>query len=68
MTDPSKVEWRAVRATFHELEKNLNELAQDGWELLYMFAPVTKDQGFTLVCKRPVQDPTAGSRSMGFSE
>jgi hypothetical protein len=68
VTDPSKIEWRAVRVTFHELEKNLNDLAQGGWELLYMFAPVTKDQGFTLVCKRPAQNPAGGSRSMGFSE
>ena len=62
------VEWKAVRATFHELEEQLNELAKEGWELLYMFPPVTKDQGFTLVYKK---DPPAGgrkraSKTMGF--
>jgi hypothetical protein len=65
MVKPSAVEWKAVRATFHELEEQLNALARENWELLYMFAPVTKDQGFTLVYKRP--KPTGrASKTMGF--
>ena len=67
MIDPSNVDWKAERATFHELEEGLNKWAKQGWDLVYMFAPVTKDQGFTLVYRKE-PPATAASKTMGFNE
>jgi hypothetical protein len=66
--DPSKVEWKAERATFHELEEALNKFARQGWEMTHMFAPVTKDQGFTLVFKKDPPPKSGASKTMGFPE
>jgi Domain of unknown function (DUF4177) len=65
MVDTSKVDWKATRATFHELEDSLKKYAKEGWDLVYMFAPVTKDQGFTLVYKKEPQGRGV-SKTMGF--
>ncbi len=66
MVDPSKVEWKAARATFHEMDASLNKWAREGWDLVYMFAPITKDQGFTLIYKKLPQGGV--SKTMGFPE
>jgi len=66
MAVAERMEWKASRATFHEMEELLNQLAADGWELTHIFSPLSKDQGFTLVHKR---HPPAGqrpSRTLGF--
>jgi hypothetical protein len=67
MTDPSKNEWKAERATFHELQDSLNKYAREGWDLVYMFSPLTKDQGFTLVFRRSAQNSPVVSKTMGFT-
>ncbi len=61
-------EWKATRATFHEMEKTLNDLAGGGWDLVNMFPPLSKDQGFTLVHKREPAPKEGTSRAMGWSE
>ncbi len=68
MSKPADVEWKATRATFHEMEQTLNELAGEGWDMVYMFAPISKDQGFTLVHKRKPAPKGGASRAMGWSE